>query len=488
LFKDYWLNLKTKLPLTFEEISAAKSQKNGSSLVIRDNDLSEPHDTNDEEEGNSDSSSVRHLEGNSKRKGRKRSKQAANDDSSVVKDSTRKSTKRGLTGGRDTKSSTGRKVRKLSKRALSSDHRPRESESVGTSTSSAEETSWASKELLDFVANMKNGDKSVLSQFEVQSLLLDYIKRENLRDPRRKSQIICDSMLKSLFGKARVGHFEMLKLLESHFLMSEVSPVEIDDNHGGVVDPDPSLDADGNSEASMVMSSEKRKKSRKYDQKALQTNLDDYAAIDNHNISLMYLRRNLLEELISEVDTFDEKVLGSFVRIRISGTGQRQDIYRLVQIVGTGIAPEQYKCGKKSTDITLEILNLDKREVITIDITSNQEFTEEECKRLRQSIKCGFIPRLTVGEVYEKAKVLQSLKVNDWIESEKMRLGHLRDRASDMGRRKELRECVEKLKLLSTPEERVRRLNEEPEVHADHTMDPDYESPEEQEQDTGRST
>ncbi|KAF0895596.1 hypothetical protein E2562_013905 [Oryza meyeriana var. granulata] len=495
LFKDYWLNLKTKLPLTFEEISAAKSQKNGSSSVIRDNDLSEPPETNDEEEGNSDSSSVRHLESNSKRKGRKRSNQAANDDSSVGKDSSRKSTKRGLSVGRDAKSSTGRKVRKLSKRDLSMDHRPRESESVGTSTSSAGESSWASKELLDFVANMKNGDKSVLSQFEVQSLLLEYIKRENLRDPRRKSQIICDSLLKRLFGKARVGHFEMLKLLESHFLMSEVSPVEIDDNHGGVVDPDPSLDADGNSEASIVISSEKRKKSRKYDQKALQTNFDDYAAIDNHNISLMYLRRNLLEELISEVDTFDAKVLGSFVRIRISGTGQRQDIYRLVQIVGSGTAPEQYKCGKKSTDITLEILNLDKKEVITIDITSNQEFTEEECKRLRQSIKCGFIPRLTVGEVYEKANVLQSVKVNDWIESEKMRLGHLRDRASDMGRRKEypsslftLRECVEKLQLLSTPEERARRLNEEPEVHADHTMDPDYESPEEQEQDTERSS
>uniref|UniRef100_A0A0D9XFY3 Zinc finger CCCH domain-containing protein 19 n=1 Tax=Leersia perrieri TaxID=77586 RepID=A0A0D9XFY3_9ORYZ len=478
LFKDYWLNLKEKLSLTFEEISAAKSQKNGS-LVIRENDLSEPHDTNDEEEGNSDSSSVRHLESNSKRKGRKRSNQAAKDDSSVGKDSSRKSTKRGLSGSRDAKGSSGRKVRKLSKRALSSDHRPRESESVGTSTSSAEETSWASKELLDFVANMKNGDKSMLSQFEVQSLLLEYIKRENLRDPRRKSQIICDSLLKSLFGKARVGHFEMLKLLESHFLMSEVSPVEIDDNHGGVVDPDPSLDGDGNSEASIVMSSEKKKKSRKYDQKALQTNLDDYAAIDNHNIGLMYLRRNLLEELISEVDTFDEKVLGTFVRIRISGTGQRQDIYRLVQIVGTGTAPELYKCGKKSTDITLEILNLDKKEVITIDITSNQEFTEEECKRLRQSIKCGFIPRLTVGEVYEKAKVLQSVKVNDWIESEKMRLGHLRDRASDMG---------QKLQLLSTPEERVRRLNEDPEVHADHTMDPDYESPEEQEEDTERSS
>lgn len=43
---------------------------------------------------------------------------------------------------------------------------------------------------------------------------------------------------------------------------------------------------------------------------------------------------------------------------------------------GTGTAAEKYKCGKKTTDITLEILNLDKKEFITIDITSNQEFTE----------------------------------------------------------------------------------------------------------------
>jgi hypothetical protein len=43
---------------------------------------------------------------------------------------------------------------------------------------------------------------------------------------------------------------------------------------------------------------------------------------------------------------------------------------------GTGRAAETYKCGKKTTDITLDILNLDKREVVTIDIISNQEFTE----------------------------------------------------------------------------------------------------------------
>uniref|UniRef100_A0A453LEG9 GYF domain-containing protein n=1 Tax=Aegilops tauschii subsp. strangulata TaxID=200361 RepID=A0A453LEG9_AEGTS len=69
-----------------------------------------------------------------------------------------------------------------------------------------------------------------------------------------------------------------------------------------------------------------------------------------------------------------------------------------------------------------------------------------------------------------------------------MRLAHLRDRASDMGHRKELRECVEKLKLLSTPEERARRLKEEPEIHADPAMDPNYESPEEPEEDAERSS
>lgn len=483
LFKDYWLNLKEKLSLTFEEISVARRQKVGPSLIIR-----ELPETNDEEEANSDSSP--------KRRGKKRLKRAAAEDSSKGK---RKYTKRG-SGSRDadedsskgkrkyTKKSTGAKVRKSSKRASSSEHGPKESESVGTSTSSAEEASWASKELLDFVAHMRNGDKSVLSQFEVQNLVLEYVKQENLRDPRGKSYIICDPLLQSLSGKERVGHFEMLKLLESHFLVTEVAPVDMDGNHGGVVDPDPSQDADGNSEASVVMSSEKRRKSRKYDQKALQTNLDDFAAIDNHNISLIYLRRNLMEELMGDADTFSEKVLGAFVRIRISGIGQRQDIYRLVHIVGTGTAAEMYKCGKKTTDITLEILNLDKKEFITIDITSNQEFTEEECKRLRQSIKCGLIARLTVGEIQEKARVLQSVKVNDWIESEKMRLAHLRDRASDMGHRKELRECVEKLKLLSTPEERARRLKEEPEIHADPAMDPNYESPEELEEDAEKSS
>lgn len=41
-----------------------------------------------------------------------------------------------------------------------------------------------------------------------------------------------------------------------------------------------------------------------------------------------------------------------------------------------------------------------------------------------------------------------------------------------------LRECVDKLQLLKTPEERQRRISEVPVIHADPKMDPNYESEE----------
>ncbi|WOL17249.1 zinc finger CCCH domain-containing protein 19-like [Canna indica] len=442
LFKDYWLSLKAKSSLTLEELMIARNPIKKSDIATGNDESSDDLLTAKEEQAASSDSSSEHKEEriSSKRKLRKRSKNAVNEEGSV-----------------------------------------KDIDNAGKSVS--KDFDWASEELLAFVAHMRNGDKTPLSQFDVQGLLLEYIKQEGLRDPRKKSQIVCDPMLESLFGKSRVGHFEMLKLLESHFITKEVSPMETEEKQGGVVDPDlDSTDAKGQSDSSTKITPDKRRRTRKKVEREVLSNLDDYAAIDVHNISLMYLRRNLMEELIDDESSLDEKVIGSFVRIRISGVGQRQDMYRLVQVVGTSKTTERYKSGKKTTDVTLEILNLNKKENITIDIISNQDFTEEECKRLRQSIKCGFIDRLTVGDVQEKARFLQEVRVKDWLESEKLRLGHLRDRASEKGRRKELRVCVEKLQLLNTPEERKRRLNEVPEIHVDPHMDPDYESAEEEEE------
>ncbi|URD97749.1 Plus3 [Musa troglodytarum] len=415
LFKDYWLELKAKLSLTLEELTRAKNSTKKSDLAAEKEDSSDDLYNAKQAQVSSSDSSPEHKES----------------------------------------LSSGRKIRKRSRNTVNEEGSVKVVENDGTSVSRA--SNWASDELLEFVLHMKNGDRTTLSQFDVQGLLLEYIKTNKLRDPRRKSQIVCDSRLQNLFGKQRVGHFEMLKLLESHFLLKDVSPLDTEDKQGGVVDPDPDTDQIDarTSDISLKIMPDKKRKTRKKVEKELLNGLDDYAAIDVHNISLMYLCRNLMEELVDDI-SFEEKVIGSFVRIRISGLGQRQDLYRLVQVVGTSRAAERYKSGKKTTDVTLEILNLNKKEVIPIDIISNQEFTE--------------------GDVQEKAGSLQAVRINDWLESEKLRLGHLRDRASE-------KECIEKLQLLNTPEERNRRLNEVREIHTDPHMEPDYESAEEEESD-----
>lgn len=451
LFKDYWSSLKQKLSLSSAEIAKAKHPAKGSdALSGKRESPEEAVDGSNHQDSSPDSEE--NLEGN-KNKRRKTKKTLKPCAKEVNSPSSKKD------------SPPARKLKRNS--------------TFGTEvTLKPESSEWASKELLEFVMHMKNGDRSAISQFDVQALLLAYIKTNNLRDPRRKSQIICDARLQSLFGKPRVGHFEMLKLLESHFLIKE-DPL-LDDNQGTVVDDESNdLDADGPVDTSSKWVKDKKRKTRKKGHnRERQSNLDDYAAIDIHNIGLIFLRRKLVEDLLEDDERFCDKVVGTFVRIRISASTQKQDMYRLVQVLGTSKAAEPYKVGKRTTDLMLEILNLNKKELVSIDTISNQEFSEEECKRLRQSIKCGLTSRLTVGGILDKATEIQAARVSDWLESEIVRVSHLRDRASEKGRRKELRECVEKLQLLKTPEERWRRLDEVPEVHADPNMDPDHESEE----------
>ncbi|KAG5530265.1 hypothetical protein RHGRI_030586 [Rhododendron griersonianum] len=447
LFKVYWIYLKEKLSLTVDDLIQAKNPWKEAGAVACNKSLKMRYGGNNSKVSSCFNIPVGQQESN---------------------DSERRTTEQ-------------------PKLPNHGDSPPMSKSSCDQGNASNESTEWASKDLLEFVAHMKNGDTSVLSQFDVQTLLLDYIKRNNLRDPSKKSQIICDLRLKKLFGKPRVGHFEMLKLLEFHFHIKEDFKKDV--IQGIIVDTVLSqAEVGGNNENLLMTGKDKKRKTRmKIEERGPQVNLDEYAAIDVHNINLIYLRRNLMESLVVDSGKFHEKVVGSIVRIRISNNDQKQDMYRLVQVVGTSKAALPYKIGEKTADFVLEILNLDKKETISIDVISNQAFSEDECRRLRQSIKCGLVKRLTVGQVHEKAVALQEVRLNDWLETEVLRLNHLRDRASEKGHKKgypflmtavffTLRECIEKLVLLKTPEERQRRLHEIPEVHADPKMDPNCDS------------
>ncbi|CAN6680430.1 unnamed protein product [Malus baccata var. baccata] len=433
LFKVYWILLKGKLSLTLDELIKAKNPSNEAAVMVCKRD-----------------SSVELYDGNKTNSG------AVNCSADLEPTHSKRSNKKPRTSDKDlsVEKSLGEKGMPL-----------------------PEDTVWASKELLEFVAHMRNGDISVLSQFEVQALLLEYIKKNNLRDPRQKCQIICDLRLTRLFGKECVGHFEMLKLLEFHFPVKESSKADNISSAGIVNTIASQMEIDGNYDHQTMMGNDKKRRTRKrVDERGSPTNPEAFAAIDVHNINLIYLRRNSMENFFEDVDKLHEKVVGSIVRIRIPSGDQKQDIYRLVQVVGTSKVAEPYKVGTRTTDVKLEILNLNKKEVISIDEISNQEFSQDECKRLRQSIRCGLSKQLTVGEIQEKAMALHAIRVNDCLDAEVLRISHLRDRASEKGRRKELRQCVEKLQLLNSPEERQRRLSEIPEVRPDPTMDPSCES------------
>ncbi|CAH1437200.1 unnamed protein product [Lactuca virosa] len=383
LFKVYWNYLKGKLSLTFSEIIAAQSPWERSETIPS-------------------IESTSHISASGRR--------------SITLDTS--------FGNHEANN-----ISKSSKTSEQTNEPTKETPSV------VESKEWASKELLDFISHMKNGDVSVLSQFDVQALLLDYIKRNNLRDPRKKTQIICDTRLKNLFGKPRVGHIEMLKLLELHFFLKEDDSSQKNSIENNTVSVK-QVDADCKPDNMVMVSNKERRSHRKAEQRVTQNKLDEYASIDVHNMNLIYLRRNLMEKMFEDSEKFHEKVVGSIVQIRISGSDQKDDMYRLVQVVGTTKADVPYKVGDKLVDVMLEVSNLDKKETVPIDTISNQELSEDECRRLRESIRCGLVRCFTVGEIQEKAMALQSLLVDDRMEAEMLRLNHLRDRASEKRQKK----------------------------------------------------
>ncbi|OEL16106.1 Zinc finger CCCH domain-containing protein 44 [Dichanthelium oligosanthes] len=482
LFKLYWVDLKGKLSLTLEELTSAKNRWNApitSARKEKDESSDDLYDVNNDDDAGSDCSSRKRRRGNSSRKKVRKRRKIDSDCSIAVKkvelpirDAGSLATKVPneqvpLPG--DTKVPNEQVPLPVDTKVpneqvpLPVDMEvqnelvplPVDMEVQNELVPLPVDMKWASPELLEFIGHMRGGDQSFISQFDVQTLLLEYIKKNNLRDPKRKSQIVCDTRLHRLFRKSRVAHFEMLTLLEMHFLMNETPKVS--DNSQVTINLISSqVDTNGYSDMSVKLSPDKRRRMHKKMDREPQVNLEAYAAVDMHNINLIYMRRSLMEDLINDA-TFSDKIYGGFVRIKISGVGQKQDIYRLVKVVGTHKVPEKYSIGKKMTNFALEILNLDKKEIITMDTISNQDFTEEECNRLRQSMKCGLISRLKVGDIQEKAKILQSVRVND------------------------LPSChsFEKLQLLNSSEERTRRIHEVLEVHVDSHMDPNYESAEE---------
>lgn len=194
-------------------------------------------------------------------------------------------------------------------------------------TKKKEYNGWGSTSLIRFLESIGRDTSNKMTQSEVAEIVSGYVKQNNLIHPTKKKRIVCDERLHLLFGRKSIGRLKISDLLESHFA----------DNCGESSD-DIYFDSEDDENASVMcetprpVSSERKSQPKK---PVVEKPRSCFAAINPFNIKLVYLKRSLVEELLKDPETFETKVVGSFIRIRCDPNDYFQkNSHQLLQVTG----------------------------------------------------------------------------------------------------------------------------------------------------------
>ncbi|PIA56257.1 hypothetical protein AQUCO_00700532v1 [Aquilegia coerulea] len=316
---------------------------------------------------------------------------------------------------------------------------------------------WGSKSLIEFLKSIGKDSITPICQNEVRDIILEYIRENKLIHPEKKKKVLCDIKLQSIFSRKSINRNKIYDLLERHFAENMEQSEEDDYScNSDEKDEDTIMNCKMQTRTSL-----RRRKDEK--ENVLETPRSCYASITDQNIKLIYLKKTLIEDFLMTPETFDDKVMGSFVRVKSNPNDYFQkNVYQLLQV--TGITKAQ---GTKNItgEVTLRLSNT--KEDIQICKLSDDNFLEEEIEELRQRIKNGLLKRLTIVELEQKARRLHVDLTEHWIKKELALLQKLIDQANEKGWRKELCEYFDRKELLQTPSERQRLLQEIPKVIAE---------------------
>ncbi|XP_024984885.1 uncharacterized protein At5g08430 [Cynara cardunculus var. scolymus] len=315
---------------------------------------------------------------------------------------------------------------------------------------------WGSRPLIEFLESIGKDTGKQLSQYDVTAIINEYVHNFNLFHPLKKKKVMCDERLRSLFGKKSVPRIKIYDLLESHFAENHDSS-EDDDLYNSEEYENVNITC----KKQKVASSEKKAPHQK--KKVPETPLSCFAAIIPENIKLLYLKRSLVQELLKHPESFEGKLLGSYIRIKSDPNDYSQkNFHQLLPVTGVKNVPGS---GDVCEDVLLQVPNVIKD--IPICKLSDDDFSKEECEDLCQRIKDGLLKRPLVVEAEQKARLLHEDITKHWLPRELAYLQNLIDRANEKGWRRELFEYLERRKLLQTPSELTRLLAEVPKVTAD---------------------
>ncbi|XP_062179672.1 uncharacterized protein At5g08430-like isoform X2 [Phragmites australis] len=315
---------------------------------------------------------------------------------------------------------------------------------------------WGSKELIGFLLSIGKDTSKSLDQIGAAEVVKEYIRQKGLLQKDKKKHVICDDKLHSLFRKSKLMYNRIYSLLERHIAENMTSEDETlsssEDNNDSVM--------------------KKKARTVSYEcstpKRTSEINKRCFASLVRDNIKLIYLKRSLVMDLLKEPDTFGNKVIGCFVRVKNDPKDfsyqMPKRLYQLGQVTGIRKSSEEYKIRDIYTDVLLCTSNISD---VKISMLSDEDFEEEECEDLRLLAQKESFKRLTVGDLEEKARNIHRDIVSHWINKELRRLEKLIEMAHEKGWRNEMHEYMDKKKLLREPSERQRLLEEVPEVIPD---------------------
>ncbi|KAF5952059.1 hypothetical protein HYC85_010003 [Camellia sinensis] len=168
-----------------------------------------------------------------------------------------------------------------------------------------------------FLRHLVKDTSTKMSQYDVSSIIKEYINEHKLFCPDNRRKILCDERLKSVLGQKTVYRNQMCDLLQPHFIEN----LELSD------------------EDELGLSSEAEDKNLITNRKSLEKEVvinapqSCFASIVSENIKLVYLKRSLVQELLKQPETFENKLIGSFVRVKLDPNDSFQrNSHQLVQV------------------------------------------------------------------------------------------------------------------------------------------------------------
>ncbi|RZB81176.1 hypothetical protein D0Y65_030781 [Glycine soja] len=311
---------------------------------------------------------------------------------------------------------------------------------------------WGSRMLIEFLKYIGKDTSKEFSEHDVTSIIIEYCRENNLFDPKKKRKILCDEQLRSLIGRKSVNKNSIQNLLAPHFAENSE---EMDDISSSSEDRDCNEPVNFSRKRKSISCTESQHPNLVSEERQ-----SCFAAIVSSNLKLVYLKRSLVDELSKQPETFDGKVLGSYVRVKSDPYDYLQkNSHLLVQVVGIN---RSLNNGEINKEIMLQLSNVPK--AVPICKISDVDFSEEECQDLYQRMRNGLLKQPTVLELEQKARTLHEDIMKHWIPRKLVLLQNLIDQANEKGWRRQLSEYMDQKLKLETPLEQSRLLNDIPKV------------------------